>query len=210
MTANNPKPKLGTGPVAEAGALLDRREAVKGILGDASDLLFITGIGLPKGDVTPLIGADAPNLFPTGSMGCAAMVGLGLALAQPTRRVVVVTGDGELLMNMGSLATIGVMNPPNLAILVVDNECYAETGCQQTHTGRGVDLAKVADSCGFANTRMVRQRSELAEAAKVLRQSNGATLIVAKVAATMPKSAFRVRDGVWNKGRFRQALLGRY
>ena len=210
MKENNPKPKLGTGPVTEAGAQLDRREAVKGILGNASDLLFITGIGSPKGDVTPLIGAEAPNLYPTGSMGCAAMVGLGLALAQPARRVVVVTGDGELLMNMGSLATIGVMNPPNLAILVVDNEAYGETGFQQTHTGRGVDLAKVAESCGFANTRLVRQRSELADAAKLIRQSNGATLIVAKVAATKPKSDFRVRDGVWNKGRFREALLGRY
>lgn len=206
----NPKPKLNTGPAASTGNMLDRREAVKGILGDASDLLIITGIGSPKSDVLPVIGAEAPNIFPTGSMGCATMVGLGLALAQPKRRVVVVTGDGELLMNMGSLATVGVMNPPNFAVLVVDNEVYAETGFQQTHTGRGVDLAAVASACGFPNTRVVRRQDELADAAKLLRQSNGSTLIVAKVAATKPGSIYRQRDGVWNKGKFREALLGRY
>jgi thiamine pyrophosphate-dependent acetolactate synthase large subunit-like protein len=206
----NPKPKLNTGPAASAGTMLERREAVAGILGDASDLLIITGIGSPKNDVLPVIGAEAPNLFPTGSMGCATMVGLGLALAQPTRRVVVVTGDGEMLMNMGSLATVGVMNPPNLSIVIVDNEAYAETGFQQTHTGRGVDLAAVASACGFPNTWVVKTKAELPDAAKLLRQSNGSTLIVAKVAATKPGSVFRQRDGVWNKGRFREALLGRY
>src|SRR5690606_11720399 len=139
-----------------------------------------------------------------------AMVGFGLALAQPDRRVVVVTGDGELLMNMSALATIGVVNPPNLSILVVDNEAYAETGFQQTHTGRGVDLAKVAEACGFANARTVRKQPELKDAAAMLRQSNGATLIVAKVAQTKPGNVYRTRDGVWNKGRFREALLGRY
>ena len=204
------KPKLNLGPVDSAGAMLDRRDAVAGILGDASDLLIITGIGTPRSDVSPLLPKEAPNIFPTGSMGCAASVGLGLALAQPTRRVVVVTGDGELLMGMSSLATIGVVNPSNLSILVIDNEAYGETGFQQTHTGRGVDLAKVAESCGFANARTVRKKSELKEAAALLRQSNGATLIVAKVAQTKSSNSYRTRDGVWNKGRFREALLGRY
>ena len=205
-----PKPKLSDGPVENAGKSLDRREAVAAVLGEnASEYLIITGISAPKGDVLPVIGAEAPNLFPTGSMGCAAMVGLGLALAQPERRVVVVTGDGELLMNVGSLATIGVINPPNLSIVVVDNEAYGETGWQQSHTGRGVDIAGMAAAAAIPNTRTVRDKAALPEAAKLLRSTNGTTLIVLKVAQTNPKSLRRPQDQIWNKNRFREALLGK-
>src|SRR6185436_12881872 len=97
-----------------------------------------------------------------GGMGGAVSIGLGLALAQPKRRVLVLTGDGEMLMGLGSLATIGVQKPRNLAVVVIDNERYGETGMQRTHTAAGVDLAKVAKACGFRATRQVGSRAQLA------------------------------------------------
>jgi len=90
------------------------------------------------------------------------MIGLGLALAQPGRRVLVVTGDGEMLMGLGSLATIGAQRPRNLAVVVLDNERYGETGMQKTHTGYGTDLAAVASACGFADSRIIRRNTEIA------------------------------------------------
>ena len=130
---------------------LRRREVAARLLADAGDLLVVAGLGSTAWDVTAA--GDRPLNFPLwGAMGGATMVGLGLALAQPERRVLVITGDGELLMGIGSLATIAVQRPPNLAIVVFDNERYGETGMQATHTAHGVDLAGVAAACGFPLT----------------------------------------------------------
>jgi len=85
-------------------------------------------------------------------MGAAAMVGLGLAIARPERRVLVVTGDGEMLMGLGALATIGWQRPPNLAIAVFDNGHYGETGMQSSHTETAVALVAVAAACGIKET----------------------------------------------------------
>ena len=139
---------------------LRRRELAKALLVDPGDLLVVAGLGSTAWDVTAA--GDRPLNFPLwGAMGGAAMVGLGLALAQPERRVLVVTGDGELLMGMGSFATIAVQRPPNLAIVVFDNERYGETGMQATHTAEGVDLAGVAAACGFPLTGTVREQREV-------------------------------------------------
>src|SRR6187200_2382616 len=128
--------------------VLHRREIVKALLAERRDALVVAGLGSTAWDCTAA--GDSPLTFPLwGAMGTAAMVGLGLAIAQPARRVLVITGDGEMLMGLGSLATIGVQAPRNLAIAVIDNERYGETGMQATHTAHGVDLAAMARAAGF-------------------------------------------------------------
>src|SRR5690348_17485491 len=106
-------------------------------------------------------------------MGAACSMGLGLALARPDRRVLVITGDGELLMNVGALATIAVLNPANLGIVCVDNGHYGETGYQKSHTSLGVDLEKIAQGSGIKMTRTVTRESEIADGQRLLRTGNG-------------------------------------
>src|ERR671922_2430143 len=130
---------------------MKRRDVVAKLLADRKDLLVVAGLGSTAWDCTAA--GDSPLSFPMwGAMGQAAMVGLGLAAAQPKRRVLVITGDGELLMGIGSLATIGVQQPANLTVVVIDNERYGETGMQRTHTAEGVDLTAVAAACRFKHT----------------------------------------------------------
>ena len=133
---------------------LNRRDVVSRIIRDRGRVLIVTGLGSTTWDAAAA--GDHPNNFYLwGGMGGAAVTGLGLARAQPGRRVIVLTGDGEMLMGIGSLATIGVAAPPNLAICVIDNQRYGETGMQETHTGHGVDLAAMAAGAGFAHTETV-------------------------------------------------------
>jgi thiamine pyrophosphate-dependent acetolactate synthase large subunit-like protein len=141
-------------------------------------------------------------------MGVATVIGLGLALAQPKRRVLVITGDGEMLMGLGTLATIAVQRPANLAIAVIDNECYGETGMQATHTAHGVDLAAVARGCGFEGARVVWRDSGLKAACRALRAGAGPVLVQFKVVAEKLPLSLPPREGVLLKSRFRRALLG--
>jgi thiamine pyrophosphate-dependent acetolactate synthase large subunit-like protein len=142
-------------------------------------------------------------------MGSACMMGLGLALAQPARRVLVVTGDGEMLMGLGSLATIGSQGPRNLAVVVLDNERYGETGMQKTHTAHGVDLAAVARACGFADARIVRSSSEIAPLRAAVHQGRGPFFYQVKVRPETLPLVLPPRDGACLKQRFREALLGK-
>jgi thiamine pyrophosphate-dependent acetolactate synthase large subunit-like protein len=187
---------------------LDRRAAVKAILSDRGSLLTVSSLGGPSYDVA----AINPNFeqdFPLGgAMGSACMVGLGLALSRPDRRVVVFVGDGEMLMSMGSLATVGAEKPENLAIVVIDNEHYAETGMQRTHTGRGTDLAGVATACGFVQVTTIRTETELMAAVPMITSAPGPVLASLKVTRETGPLFPRIRDGVWQKGQFRKALLG--
>ena len=139
---------------------LDRRAVVATLLRDPGDLLVVTGLGAPTYDAAAA-GDRALNFYLWGAMGGAAMVGLGLALAQPSRRVLVLTGDGEMLMGMGSLATIAAAAPANLAIAVLDNARYGETGSQRSHTGLTTDLAAVAAACGWTATATARDMDEV-------------------------------------------------
>src|SRR5215472_4742824 len=135
--------------------VLERSEAVPALIGRHEDFLFVSGLGGSARDVGAVTG-DAAHVYSLGgAMGAACMMGLGLALARPDRRVLVVTGDGELLMNVGALAAIAVMNPKNLAVLCIDNGHYGETGWQRSHTSLGVDLEKIAAGAGFTRTRTV-------------------------------------------------------
>ena len=205
------KPALRLGPDQEVGeGILERRHAVSALIGDPGDTLFISGLAGSKDDVLHVVGADSTQAFTlSGAMGAAVAMGLGLALSQPERKVIVVTGDGELLMNVGTLATVGVLNPSNLSIICVDNEHYGETGWQESHTGRGVDIAKMAEAGQIPNVRTVTKGSELTEASQMLRAGNGTSFVLVKVAPTKPPSIYRSRDASWHKGKFREALLGK-
>lgn len=186
---------------------MKRRDVVKKLLSGRKDLLVIAGLGSTAWDITAA--GDSPLNFPLwGAMGQAAMIGLGLALAQPKRRVLVITGDGEMLMGMGSLATIGVQKPRNLAVVIIDNERYGETGMQRTHTAAGVDLAKVAKACGFRAARQVGSRSQLASLRTSVYAAPGPFFAQVKVVAEKIPLVLPPRDGGLLKSRFRKALLG--
>jgi thiamine pyrophosphate-dependent acetolactate synthase large subunit-like protein len=186
---------------------LERRDAVAAMLAPRGDALVITGLGSATWDVAAT-SESALNFHMWGGMGGAAMVGLGLALAQPARRVIVITGDGELLMGLGSLATIGVARPSNLAVAVLDNEHYGETGMQASHTARGVDLAGIAKSAGFPSAVTVGNADDLAGWVRDLYGAPGPVFGVVKVAATQPPLIVPARDGSYIKNRFRETLLG--
>jgi thiamine pyrophosphate-dependent acetolactate synthase large subunit-like protein len=188
-------------------ATLKRREVVAQLLAERGDLLVVAGLGSTAWDCTAA--GDHPLTFPLwGAMGQAAMMGLGLALAHPSRRVLVVTGDGEMLMGMGSLATIGVQRPENLSVVVIDNERYGETGMQATHTASGVDLAAVARACGLAHATTLTRADELAALRAAIHGRPGPNYATVKVAAEKIPIVLPPRDGGLLKARFRRALLG--
>ncbi len=186
---------------------LDRRAVVARILRDRSDALLVTGLGSTTWDAAAA-GDHANNFYLWGAMGGAAMVGLGLALAQPQRRVLVITGDGEQLMGLGGIATIAVQRPPNLSLVVVDNESYGETGMQDTHTKHGVDLAGIATAAGFAHSATVYNDDELEASVRVIYQQTGPIFTAVKVTTTPVATVLPPRDGPYLKNRFRQSLLG--
>jgi thiamine pyrophosphate-dependent acetolactate synthase large subunit-like protein len=186
---------------------LERRKVVAALLAERDGLLVVAGLGSTAWDCTAA--GDHPLTFPLwGAMGSAVTLGLGLALAQPSRRVLVVTGDGEMLMGIGGLATAGVQRPSNLAVAVIDNERYGETGMQETHTSSGVDLAAVALACGFAAARVTREAADLDGAVRFLRREPGPVLAQIKVAAEKIPLVLPPREGALLKTRFRRALLG--
>jgi thiamine pyrophosphate-dependent acetolactate synthase large subunit-like protein len=187
---------------------LSRRDVVKALLAERGDLLVVAGLGSTSWDCTAA--GDHPLTFPMwGAMGCAAMTGLGLALAQPARRVLVVTGDGEMLMGLGSLATIGVQKPANLAVVVIDNERYGETGMQATHTAHGVDLAAMARAACFASSVLLREAAGVEALRRVIRSDPGPHFAQIKVAAEKAPVVLPPREGTLLKNRFREALLGK-
>ncbi|MDA0261868.1 MAG: thiamine pyrophosphate-dependent enzyme [Proteobacteria bacterium] len=183
-----------------------RRDAVGYLLNDRDHLLVVAGLGAPAWDCAA-VGDHEHNFYLWGGMGSAAMVGLGLALAQPSHSVLVITGDGEMLMGLSSLATIAVAAPRNLTIVVLDNERYGETGMQQTHTAYGCDLTKIADGAGFAWTALVRDLAEIEEVGQTLYKQEGPGLAVVKVTAEELPLVLPPRDGALLKDRFRKALL---
>jgi thiamine pyrophosphate-dependent acetolactate synthase large subunit-like protein len=199
-------------------ATLQRRPLVKQLLDGADDnLLVIAGLGSSNWDITAA--GDRPLNMPLwGSMGAPVGMGLGLAMAQPTKRVLVITGDGDMLMSLGSLATVATQMPENLAIVVLDNEKFGETGNQATHTsprnngptesGAGTDLAMIARGCGIADATTVRESSEVAELVKDVRTRKGPVFRLVKVMVEKLEFVMPPQDGAHLKDRFRQALLG--
>ncbi len=186
---------------------LRRREVVARLVEDRGELLVVGGLGAPSWDLTAA-GDDARNFPLWGAMGGAAMIGLGLALAQPERRVLVVTGDGEMLMGLGAFASIAVQAPTNLAVVVLDNERYGETGMQATHTAGPTDLAAVAVGAGIPVVGNVSDEAQLEAALPRIRAEPGPLFFNIKVRAEDLPLALPPKDGVELKTRFRQALLG--
>jgi thiamine pyrophosphate-dependent acetolactate synthase large subunit-like protein len=182
---------------------LNRREVAATLLRDPGDLLVVTGLGAPSYDAAAA-GERPLNFYLWGAMGGAAMVGLGLALAQPNRHVLVLTGDGEMLMGMGSLATIAASGATNLAIAVLDNARYGETGSQRSHTGLTTDLAAVAAACGWHATTTARSLAEVEALHPRLRQES--LFAVIRIAAAEEPRHLPPRDGAYLADRFRRIL----
>lgn len=185
---------------------LDRRAAVAALLKNRKDTLVVSGLGSPTYDLHAT--GDRDDIFYLwGAMGGAALIGLGLAQAQPGKRVIALTGDGEQLMGLGGIATIGVARPRNLDIVVIDNQHFGETGMQASHTGRGVDLTAIATACGFAAAATLRTLEEVQRlAAQMAGPADGPRLFVIKVRAENPPRSLPSRDAVFIKNRFRAHL----
>ena len=187
---------------------LRRREVAQQIL-DASgdDALIITGLGSTNWDFTAA--GDSPSIFPLwGAMGGAVPMAMGLALAQPDKRILVATGDAEILMALGSFATVAVQAPPNLSIAVFDNERYGETGMQATATAHTADLAAIAAASGIMVTGTVCDQTELDAALPLMVDRKGPSVHVIKVRAEPLPFVLPPKDGAYLKDRFRLALLG--
>ena len=186
---------------------LDRRKVVNGLLAERGELLVVAGLGACAWDITAA--GDTPLNFPLwGAMGSAAMIGLGLAIAQPKRAVLVITGDGEMLMNVGSLASIAVEAPKNLTIAVLDNERFGETGMQKTPTAFGVDLAAIATACGIRTSRIVRTMAEVTELRDLAHEGRGTAFAQIKINPEALAFVMPPADGVILTTRFRQSVLG--
>jgi thiamine pyrophosphate-dependent acetolactate synthase large subunit-like protein len=182
---------------------LDRRAVVAALLRDPGELLVVTGLGAPTYDASAA--GDRPlNFYLWGAMGGAAMVGLGLALAQPRRRVLVLTGDGEMLMGMGSLATVAAAKASNLSIAVLDNARFGETGSQRSHTGLTTDLEAVAAACGWATTTTARDMEAVETLSLRLRRES--LFAVVRISAEEKQRHLPPRDGAHLADRFRRAL----
>jgi thiamine pyrophosphate-dependent acetolactate synthase large subunit-like protein len=185
--------------------MLDRREFVEKLLVDRKDLLVVSGLGSPTYDLAAC-GDHRLNFYLWGAMGSAAMIGLGLALAQPAHRVLVLTGDGEALMGLGSLATIGVKQPANLVIVVLDNQHYGETGMQPSHTRAGIDLVAVARGCKFVDALHVSEIGAVSRIRDLVHNGRGPILVQALISNDAVPRVLPSRDGHAIKLRFMEAL----
>jgi len=185
---------------------LDRRQVVSRLLADRKDAIAIGGLGASTYDIAAT-GDHHRNLYLWGAMGGAVMIGLGLALAQPKLPVVVITGDGEMLMGLGSLASVGLQQPKNLTIVVLDNESYGETGGQVSHTAAAADLVSVARACGIADSRPLTTLGEIEAFAKGLQDvSSGPRFANVKVDGANLDRVLSSRDGIFVLNRLRDAL----
>jgi thiamine pyrophosphate-dependent acetolactate synthase large subunit-like protein len=190
----------------DVAGTLNRREAVRELLRNRGEILVVTGLGSPTYDVFAA-GDHDTNMYLWGAMGGAALVGLGLALAQPSRPVVVITGDGEQLMGMGGLATIAVKKPGNLTLVVLDNGQFGETGGQQSHTALGVDLHRIAATVGFASAVELCEIFDVANyRMELTKLTGGPRFVSVRIAPGNQPRALPARDGVYLKNRFRAHL----
>ena len=184
---------------------IERREFVRRLLIERGDLLVVSGLGSATWDVAAA-GDHALNFYLWGAMGGTAMIGLGLAVARPERRVAVITGDGDMLMGIGSIATIGVKQPKNLAIVVLDNSSYGETGMQPSHTAAGIDLEAMARACRFPQALSVSRLDEADDIRALLHAGEGPVFVSARIAPEETARVLPLRDGHAIKQRFMAAV----
>jgi sulfopyruvate decarboxylase subunit beta len=180
-----------------------RLDATRALVAMLTDELVVASLGNPAFDL--YAAGDRPrNFYTWGSMGLASSIGLGLAMQMPDARVLVLDGDGSLLMNLGSLATIATVDPPNLTLVVWDNELYGTTGGQPTATAKGADLAEAARALGIRSSISVNTIDGLRHA-YAARAADAASVIVAKVAESAPVAKPPL-DCVFLKQRFMEAI----
>ena len=192
----------------ENKTLLDRKVALPKLIGDTNRFLIISGLAGPAKDIGHLT-QESPNTFLFGgAMGGAMPTALGLAVSRPNERVLCVTGDGDLLMSMGSLATIASVKPKNLIIICIDNGLYQETGGQKSHTGLGVNLSKVAEGCGIPNVLSIVNEQELNKGSLLIDNNlDGPIFILLKVSEKKPPQYSRNWNASEEKVKFRKNLL---
>jgi thiamine pyrophosphate-dependent acetolactate synthase large subunit-like protein len=184
--------------------LLERRSVVSGLLTARKDAIVVGGLGASTYDIAAA-GDHDRNFYLWGAMGGAVMIGLGIALAQP--KLVVITGDGEMLMGIGSLATVGLQKPGNLTIVVLDNEVYGETGGQASHTAATVDLVGVARSCGITDARAIATMADIEAFAPSMQDvSSGPRFVSIKIDSANLERVLSSRDGQFTVTRIRGAL----
>ena len=186
--------------------LLERRTVVTQLLADRKEAIVVGGLGASTYDIAAA-GDHDRNFYLWGAMGGAVMIGLGVALAQPKLPVVVITGDGEMLMGMGSLATVGLQKPGNLTIIVLDNEVYGETGGQASHTAGNVDLIGVARACGISDARSISTMAEVEAFAPSMQDvASGPRFASIKIDSANLERVLASRDGTFIVTRIRGAL----
>jgi thiamine pyrophosphate-dependent acetolactate synthase large subunit-like protein len=186
--------------------LLDRRAVVAGLLRDRKGMVAVGGLGASTNDMAAA-GDHDRNFYLWGGMGGAVMMGLGLALAQPDVPVVVITGDGEMLMGMGSLATVGMQKPGNLSIVVLDNERYGETGGQTSHTSAAADLVGVAKACGIPDSQAITTMAEVQALVQKLHElKSGPRFANIKIDGANAERILPMRDGSFIVNRIRGSL----
>jgi thiamine pyrophosphate-dependent acetolactate synthase large subunit-like protein len=186
--------------------LLERRSVVGSLLAGRKEAIVVGGLGASTYDIAAA-GDHDRNFYLWGAMGGAVMIGLGVALAQPKLPVVVITGDGEMLMGIGSLATVGLQKPKNLTIVVLDNEVYGETGGQASHTAATVDLVGVARSCGISDARALATMAEIEAFAPLMQEvSGGPRFASIKIDSANLERVLSSRDGTFIVARIRGAL----
>ena len=186
------------------GGVIDRQACVQALVRRLDDELVVTGLGWAAFD-TYAAGDRPKNFYLAGALGIGASVALGLAGARPSERVVCIDGEGSLLSNLGSLASIGRYQPRNLALVVLDNEQLNITGGQATHTAFGTDLAEIARGCGIASARTVTSLTDFEAALPRLLGEPGPHVLVAKV-DTHRSSGYQPRKGALVKYRFMGAI----
>tara|TARA_Y100000739_G_scaffold162437_1_gene140651 strand:- start:1243 stop:1836 length:594 start_codon:yes stop_codon:yes gene_type:complete len=186
---------------------LNRRLVISELLKERENSLIVNGLGGTCWDVASL-GDNDLNFYVWGGMGNACMIGLGLALSQPDKKVIVITGDGEMLMGIGSLATIALKQPKNLSIVVFDNELYGETGNQKTHTAYCTNLSKIAIGSGIINSSIILTQEDLLSLSSEIHQIKNLSFSVIKIAQDQEEIVLPIREGAFIKSRFRRALLG--
>ena len=184
---------------------IERRDAVRRILANRGETIVVCGLGSSTYDVFAA-GDDDRNFYLWGAMGGAVMIGLGLAIAQPDKPVLVITGDGEALMGMGALASVAAQNPKNLTIIVLDNAHFGETGMQPGHTANCVELAEVARACGFESTQTIVDYDSLDAYSNTPNAANGPRLAVVKITTDNPDRALPNLDGIYIKNRLRSSI----
>jgi thiamine pyrophosphate-dependent acetolactate synthase large subunit-like protein len=183
---------------------MKRHQAIKAITNCYKEAYFIGCNGLVTRELYAI--NDGPhNFYVLGSMGLPAAIGLGIALTRPDKKIIVITGDGNQLMSLGTLATIGKTSPKNFIEIVLDNECYETTGGQETSSST-TKFSELAASSGFKRGRYVDTLNKLTAALEECKNVQGPILIHAKIEKEKNCPARKNIDPCETKNRFMKAL----